>query len=190
MVDVVAAAFAHITGIDQVENTKKDAGDGENHIEIYLLQRGEEDIAKDHRRNGPGGPDGTVAFIIAVADDGGDGRQGNAACIEQNIKKRSRENQTLRFQVSKYLFNIASKRVEHQHIDPQVKIVGMHEGVGENPVVLLLMHNPGGREVEPVKQFFLPECKHRYKRSNNDDNKGNHGRKGLGMKNLKDQLAG
>ena len=50
MVDVVLVSSTHVAGVDQVEDAKNNSGDGQYHVEIDLLQRGEKDKGKDNRR--------------------------------------------------------------------------------------------------------------------------------------------
>ena len=66
----------------------------------------------------------------------------------------------------------------------------MQEGVGEDPVVLSLLHNMGGGEVKSVEELPPSECSHRSNYGNDHNNQGNHRQSGLSVKNLKDQFAG
>jgi len=159
MVDVVFVATAHVAGVDQVEDTKDDARNGQHHVEIDLLHWCKEDVGEDHRRNCTRCAYGTVTFIIPVPGDGADGREECGRHVKQDVKKRTGKDQAIGLQVLlKNLFNPGTKRVKDQHIDAQVHVIGMEKGMGEDPVVLSLMDNVVGRQVEPVEEFPVPEC--------------------------------
>lgn len=160
MVDIIAFTPAHVTGVYQEENAKENPRDGEHHIEVDFLQRGEEDICKNHSRNSPGGPYGTVPIIVLVPYDGWDRSQGYTAYIEQQVEKGSGKDHSVCLQISKYLFNISPEGVEYQHVNPQMNVVGMQKGVGEDPVVLFVMHDAGGGEIKLFEKLIPPVCGH------------------------------
>ena len=182
MVDVVLVPLAHIAGIDQVEDSEHDAGDGQDHVKIDLLQRGKKDVGKDDGRNGPGCAYGTVMFIVSVPGHGRNAGQDNAGHIEQQVKKGSRKNDPLVLQLSEDPFDTRSKGVENQHVDPEVHIIGMQEGMGEDPVILVLLYDVKRGKVKPVQQFMFAESGNGDQGGDNDDNQRDHRQYILGFR--------
>jgi hypothetical protein len=174
VVDVILVSSAHVGGLGQVQDSKQDSRDGEHQIEIDLFQWSKEDIGEYNRRNCPGSSHRTIALVIPVSGDGSEGCQGDTAYIKQDKKERAGEDQPCGLQLGKYPFDIGPEGVQNQHVDPQVKIVGMEKSVSENTVVFFFMNHAGGGEVQAVKELSSPESKHRNKYGQDNDDQGKH----------------
>ena len=78
------------------------------------------------------------------------------------------------FQSLEDFLHTGSEGVEHQHIDDQVHVVGMQEGMGKDPVVLIFVHDPGGTQVEAFKEALFAEGQQGESCCDDDDDGGDH----------------
>lgn len=164
MIDIIRPPAPHILAVHQIENTKKQAGNGQHAEKEYLPPRIEKDRSKKDSRHGPGRADGNIIRIAALFGHIIKGSDNHPAEIEQQ------ESPFAEPHISEKPLHISTERPESEHIHKKVGHIAMHESVAHEAIPFVIFHHAVRNEGEFHEKLAIVETQ---KRDDNGDAENN-----------------
>jgi hypothetical protein len=163
MIYVVAPLTGHIDGIGQEHDGIEDGRYGYEE-QIDGLPGFQEDKGKYDGRYGPGCPQAPVVIVIAVFNIGR--QQGN----DQGTQVQNEIGIVRKTQIPHIIhLHYPSKKIEGEHIESKVHIVGVYETAGNEPVILPFFGDGRRPENKVVNNLGAAETGYGYEAGNNND---------------------
>jgi len=142
---IVCLPFARWIGVKEIACSKQDPRNWDDGKQIQQFPGIKEDKGEKHCGNSSGGANGIVIIVILVFYESPSVGNDHATQVEQNkIEFAAISEKVIS---GKIVFNVSSKKVEHQHVYDQVRPAYVHESMGYQPVVLFPVYNLCGIEL-------------------------------------------
>lgn len=162
VVDVVVRLARGIPGVEKIQRSEDVRLDGNDAHEEQRHVGLEKDAAKQNCRYRARSPYRIVPDIVLMLVQRSKRRYDNACQIEKDITEYRELQPCFESHQPESAFDGSAKGEKYQHVDDQVRPVGMKEAVRDDPVPFLPVEGLIRIEQQPIEQRPVGERCHRY----------------------------